>query len=217
MRKKGEMEARARSKELLDLEQEKPSFLESNFFVCKKEEEKSGAAQTKSKKMKKQGQVRGAEVVKQKATATVPTSHVLGKVKDFLGVIAQANENLQQSVQGGDRSGHDIEVLTGNETEYIEMDLLLGITDLQTPEAVAVAEAALGGSRQYLPLLDGDSSSDSEENTDEENDHIIADSGHSHSEAPNPRVSGSSKPIQSTSAGDEYFTPTSVGRPAGLQ
>ncbi|MQL89755.1 hypothetical protein Taro_022335 [Colocasia esculenta] len=190
------MEARARSKELLDLEQEKPSFLESNL-VYKKEEEKSGAAQTKSKKMKKRGQVHGAEDAKQQATA-VPTSHVLGKVKDFLGIIAQANENLQRSVQGGDRSEHDIEVLTGNETEYIEMDLLLGITDLQTPEAVTVAEAAIGGSRQYLPLLDGNSSSDSEENTDEENDHIIADSGHSHSEAPNPEVPGSSMLIRSS-------------------
>lgn len=53
-------------------------------------------------------------------------------------------------------------------------DLLLGLTDLQTPEAVAAAEAAVGGSRPpLLPPYAGESPSSSEEDSDEE-------------EAPNP-------------------------------
>ncbi|CAA6666297.1 unnamed protein product [Spirodela intermedia] len=98
-----------------------------------------------------------------------PAQHVLGKVKDFLGAIAEANEKLQLASRENGRSDYDIEVLTGNENEYIELDLLLGLTDLQTPEAVAAAEAAVGGSRPpLLPSYAAESPSGSEEDADEE-------------------------------------------------
>ncbi|KAK3001973.1 hypothetical protein RJ639_022282 [Escallonia herrerae] len=69
---------------------------------------------------------------------------VMGKVKDFLGIMAEANKRLQLDAR--DKSeDYDIEALTGNESEYIEMDLMLGVADLHTPEAVAAAESALAG------------------------------------------------------------------------
>ncbi|GAB2293357.1 hypothetical protein Dimus_027557 [Dionaea muscipula] len=77
-------------------------------------------------------------------TSPVPKSQVLGRVKDFLGVISEANKTLQVNAKDKPED-YDIEVLTGNESKYIEMDLMLGIADLHTKEAVAAAEAAVAG------------------------------------------------------------------------
>ncbi|KAJ8493775.1 hypothetical protein OPV22_015496 [Ensete ventricosum] len=99
--------------------------------------------------------------------ATVPRSQVLGKVKDFLGVIAEANEKLEVDVRGSSRADYNVEVLTGNEEKYIEMDLLLGVTDLHTAEAVEAAEAAMSGFRPSAPFISS-SSSDSDDNSDDD-------------------------------------------------
>ncbi|RWW73533.1 hypothetical protein BHE74_00018595 [Ensete ventricosum] len=99
--------------------------------------------------------------------ATVPRSQVLGKVKDFLGVIAEANEKLEVDVRGSSRADYNVEVLTGNEEKYIEMDLLLGVTDLHTAEAVEAAEAAMSGFRPSAPFMSS-SSSDSDDNSDDD-------------------------------------------------
>ncbi|KAF7150333.1 hypothetical protein RHSIM_Rhsim02G0173400 [Rhododendron simsii] len=48
---------------------------------------------------------------------------------------------------------YDIEALTGNESEYIEMDLMLGIADLHTPEALAAAESAIRVESKYLLII----------------------------------------------------------------
>ncbi|KAF4359625.1 hypothetical protein G4B88_000436 [Cannabis sativa] len=68
------------SKELLHLEHKNPSTssLESAVLVCKSESERK-----KSKSDEKP------------TIAHVPRSRFLGKVKDFLGVISEANEKLQ--------------------------------------------------------------------------------------------------------------------------
>ncbi|URE08600.1 hypothetical protein MUK42_22305 [Musa troglodytarum] len=99
-------------------------------------------------------------------TADVPRSQFLGKVKDFLGVMAEANEKLEHEVQSSSRADHDVEVLSGNE-EYIEMDLLLGVADLRTAEAVAAAEAAMCGFRPSATSSSSSSSSDTDDDSDE--------------------------------------------------
>ncbi|KAG6526001.1 hypothetical protein ZIOFF_015975 [Zingiber officinale] len=79
------------------------------------------------------------------ATAAVPRSQVMDKLKDFLGVIAKANDKLELEVRERSRVDYDVEVLSGNEKAYIDMDLLLGVADLHDDEAVAAAKAAMSG------------------------------------------------------------------------
>ncbi|XP_026455440.1 uncharacterized protein C12orf45 homolog [Papaver somniferum] len=103
-------------------------------------------------------------------TSSVPRSQVLGKVRDFLGVMAEANEKLQNDVKENSGKDYNIEELTGNENEFIEMDLVLGVADLHTPEAVAAAESAMAGSQRVINLADNDSDSDAESSDDENED-----------------------------------------------
>ncbi|KAJ8630989.1 hypothetical protein MRB53_024312 [Persea americana] len=96
---------------------------------------------------------------------------VLGRVKDFIGVMAAANKRLQLDAQENSREKYDIEVLNGNESNYIEMDLLLGVADLHTPEAVAAAESAIAGSVSTFPVSASSSGSDAED-TDDDDDSL---------------------------------------------
>ncbi|TVU35907.1 hypothetical protein EJB05_17814 [Eragrostis curvula] len=96
----------------------------------------------------------------------LPKSQVLGKVKDFLGEIAKANEKLQHDTQNKPPEEYDIEALTGNEKEYIEMDLLLGVADLHSEQAVEAAEATMNGFPPSGKSF-ACSSSDSEDDFDE--------------------------------------------------
>nr|GMC71438.1 glutamic acid-rich protein [Ipomoea batatas] len=82
---------------------------------------------------------------KKPAISSIPQSQFQGKVKDFLGVISEANNNLELDAKTNPGKNHDIEALTREESEYIEMDLMLGVAELQTEEAVAAAESALAG------------------------------------------------------------------------
>ncbi|KAB1208613.1 hypothetical protein CJ030_MR7G007737 [Morella rubra] len=102
---------------------------------------------------------------------------VLGKVKDFLGVISEANKKLKLGEKDNSEN-YDIEVLSGNESAVIEMDLMLGVADLHTPEAVAAAESAMAGSRPVIPLAAGSSRTDSEETSDSDDvDDNVDDDG----------------------------------------
>uniref|UniRef100_A0A8R7PS11 Uncharacterized protein n=1 Tax=Triticum urartu TaxID=4572 RepID=A0A8R7PS11_TRIUA len=94
------------SKELLDLPSgpNPPSFIESLF-----------AGREQHKGTRKAGP----------PTDPLPKSQVLGKVKDFLGEMAKANEKLQLDAQNKPPEEYDIEALTGNEKEYIEMVKLI--------------------------------------------------------------------------------------------
>ncbi|KAA8527310.1 hypothetical protein F0562_034593 [Nyssa sinensis] len=104
-------------------------------------------------------------------SSSVPKSQaVLGKVKDFLGVISEANKRLQLDARENSKD-YDIEVLTGNESEYIEMDLMLGVADLHTPEAVAAAESAIAASYQpVIPLAANRNGTESEDSSDDSDD-----------------------------------------------
>ncbi|XP_028124780.1 uncharacterized protein LOC114321766 [Camellia sinensis] len=90
---------------------------------------------------------------------------VMGKVKDFLGVMSEANQRLQNDAKDNVED-YDIEVLTGNESEYIEMDLMLGVADLHTPEAVSAAQSAIVGYQPVISLAASSSETESESSSD---------------------------------------------------
>ncbi|CAA2995227.1 Hypothetical predicted protein [Olea europaea subsp. europaea] len=111
----------------------------------------------------------------------LPKSNVLGKVKDFLGVLSESNRNMMQEAKDNPEN-YDIEVLSGRESEYIEMDLMLGIADLHTPEAVAAAESAIAGYQPIIPLAgDSSSGSESEDSSDDDDDNNVEDDKEEHS------------------------------------
>lgn len=97
-------------------------------------------------------------------TTALPESQVLGKIKDFLQIMGEANHKLQNDIQDKGLGEYDIQVLKGEEEQYIEMDLALGVAELHTPEALAAAESAMVGQDQTLPISatsnDSDSSSE---------------------------------------------------------
>ncbi|KAG6524669.1 uncharacterized protein LOC122049264 [Zingiber officinale] len=100
--------------------------------------------------------------------AAAPRSQVMDKVKDFLGVIAKANDKLELDVRERSRADYDVEVLSGNEKTYIEMDLLLGVADLHDDEAVAAAEAAMSGATPPSLPAASDASSDTGDDSSDE-------------------------------------------------
>ncbi|XP_047336329.1 uncharacterized protein LOC124939912 [Impatiens glandulifera] len=151
------------SKDLLELEtrNSSTSTVESLLLVCKKDGSSKGQIS--------ESKCHGGE----SKTSSVPTSQVLGKVKDFLGIMSESNKMLEKSAKDNAKD-FNIEMLNGNETEYIEMDLMLGVADLHTPEAIAAAEAAIASGQQVISLEDSDDDSSGSE-SDEENDDIVVD------------------------------------------
>ncbi|KAI3838426.1 hypothetical protein MKX03_013190 [Papaver bracteatum] len=151
----------------LELKTSTSSSFESTLLVCPTKETPSPSS------------ICGEKLV----TSSIPRSQVLGKVRDFLGVMAEANEKLQNDVKENSGKDYNIEELTGKENEFIEMDLVLGVADLHTPEAVAAAESAMAGSQRAIDLADNNSDPDTEssddENEDDEDDNDEETTGHS--------------------------------------
>ncbi|CAJ2668494.1 hypothetical protein L195_g010764 [Trifolium pratense] len=149
-----------RSKELLQLEEQNPTPLETTLLVCDNN--------YNNKKKKKESNTQ----TKRFPTAPLPPSQLLGKVKDFLGVMSEANKRLENDAKDHPEE-YDIEELTGNESEVIEMDLMLGVADLHTPEAVAAAESAISGCQPVISLpADGSEIDSEEESSVDEDDEI---------------------------------------------
>lgn len=99
--------------------------------------------------------------------SSVPRSQVLTKVKDFLGVFLENNRKVELEAKKNPEK-YDIEALTGEESEYIEMDLMLGVAELHTQEAVSAAESAIAS---YQPVIDLDTNDTTEsEDTSDEDD-----------------------------------------------
>ncbi|QHO32636.1 uncharacterized protein DS421_8g251520 [Arachis hypogaea] len=147
-----------RSKELLHLEHKATplSSLESTLLVCNGKREQC----TQAKILPPNGTP---------LTSPIPKSQLLGKVKDFLGVMSEANKRLELDAKDHPES-YNIEELTGNESKVIEMDLMLGVADLNTPEAVAAAESAISSCQPAISLAaDGkDTDTDSDESSAED-------------------------------------------------
>ncbi|KAL3849131.1 hypothetical protein ACJIZ3_011013 [Penstemon smallii] len=142
------------NKDLLHLEATTPSTscLESKLFVCKKD----GAFPLSETPVEK--------------PAMFPVPKILGKVKDFLDVMSESNKKLLNDAKENPNN-YDIEVLNGQESEYIELDLMLGVADLHTPEAVAAAESAIAGKQPVIHLPENSSSgSDSDDASDDDDD-----------------------------------------------
>lgn len=154
------MNGKETCKDLLELEDKIPSSSSSSaidsVFLLTKEK----------KKKKKRKREREEEAPSKPTIAPVPKSQFLDKLKGFIGVMAEANKKLEQEVAEGNSEAFDIEALTGNETQVVEMDLALGVADLNTPEAVKAAEAAIAGNG--LAAESGDSSSDESDSDEEE-------------------------------------------------
>ncbi|XP_027364940.1 uncharacterized protein LOC113871999 [Abrus precatorius] len=151
-----------RSKELLQFEHKGTplSSLESALLVC----DNKTQSDTQTKRLPPHATP---------LTAPLPPSQLLGKVKDFLGVMSEANKKLEHDAKDNPKS-YDIEEITGNESEVIEMDLMLGIADLHTPEAVAAAESAISNCQPVIPLAaDGNGTDSEESSTDDESDEEV--------------------------------------------
>ncbi|XP_050208845.1 NAD-dependent protein deacetylase HST1 [Mercurialis annua] len=143
------------SRELLHLEHKNGSSLESTLLFCNKKDSAS---------LPKKPPLDGKPL-----TTPIAQSQVLGKVRDFIGVISEANKQLQQDAK--DKSQNfDIEVLTGNESDVIEMDLMLGVADLHTPEAIAAAESALSNGQATVTLDSDISETESGSSSDDDDD-----------------------------------------------
>ncbi|KAK2653745.1 hypothetical protein Ddye_013601 [Dipteronia dyeriana] len=145
------------SKDLLQLEHKNSftSSIESAFLVCNKKDFPS-----QSKKPNHD---------KKPICSPVARSQVLDKVKGFLGVISEANKKLQLDAKGNAQD-YDIEVLNGDESEVIEMDIMLGIADLHTPEAVIAAESAIAGNQPVIPLAASSRETESDNRSDDDTD-----------------------------------------------
>ncbi|KAI8568647.1 hypothetical protein RHMOL_Rhmol02G0216700 [Rhododendron molle] len=137
------------SKDLLNLERKSSSSstIESKLIVCKND-----FVQTQNSNPKPPDGM--------PFTSSVPKSqdlHLLNMMSlEPLYVILDIPDNAND---------YDIEALTGNESEYIEMDLMLGIADLHTPEALAAAESAIRG---YQPVISLSTISSSDDSSDDE-------------------------------------------------
>ncbi|KAL8262908.1 hypothetical protein R6Q59_024257 [Mikania micrantha] len=144
----------------LETNAQNPSSEESSLLVCKRDDDdllkKLEAAKTKA----------NALPDNKPTISALPPSQVMGKVRDFLGIMAESNKKLQQDTMNS--KNHDIEALTGDESEYIEMDLMLGVADLNTPEAIAAAESAIASSQPIISLDVASSESESEDNHDDD-------------------------------------------------
>ncbi|RDX90176.1 hypothetical protein CR513_27988, partial [Mucuna pruriens] len=164
-----------RSKELLQFEHKSTplSSLESALLVCDNKRE----SDTPTRTLPPHGTP---------LTAPVPPSQLLGKVKDFLGVMSEANNKLELDAKEHPKN-YDIEELTGNESEVIEMDLMLGVADLHTPEAVAAAESAISTCQTVIPLAaDGSDTYSEESSADDDSGNDEIESGDDRNDGEKP-------------------------------
>ncbi|KAL3339452.1 hypothetical protein AABB24_028187 [Solanum stoloniferum] len=142
------------SKDLLHLETEGALSFESKLLFCTSD----GGSQSLNLKPDLPD--------KKPEISSVPKSQVLTKVKDFLGVFLENNRKVELEAKKNPEK-YDIEALTGEESEYIEMDLMLGVTELHTQAAVSAAESAIAS---YQPVIDLDTNdtTESEDSRDED-------------------------------------------------
>lgn len=134
------------NKDLLHLEAE-ASPLESKLLFCNRD------AGIQSQNLKPELSDKKPDI------SSVPKSQVLSKIKDFLGVLSEDNKNLELAAMNNPQK-YDIEALTGEESEYIEMDLMLGVAELHTQEVVSAAESAIAGYQPVINLATSDNDTD---------------------------------------------------------
>ncbi|CAL5364821.1 unnamed protein product [Camellia sinensis] len=177
------------NKDLLDLELENSSSsnLESTLLVCKiddlQQSQNSKPTPTDGKPF----------------TSSAPKSHVMGKLKDFLGVMSEANQRLQNDAKRttlrtmilkfslgmslstlkwsvklfSSNSSMDQAALIRsvfNVWVHLIQDLMLGVADLHTPEAISAAQSAIAGYQPVISLAASSSETESESSSDDSSD-----------------------------------------------
>ncbi|XP_020586817.1 uncharacterized protein C12orf45 isoform X1 [Phalaenopsis equestris] len=143
------------SKELLD-HVERPSLLD-DLLLCRKDP-------PPLPEHKHQNYVKQKE---RPLISPLPKSQVIGKVEEFLEVMAKANQDLELRAQENPSSNYDIEVLNDDEDKFIQLDLLLGVADLRSDEAVSAAETSMCGFRPSISSTSADSSDGDDSDADE--------------------------------------------------
>ncbi|CAN4115132.1 unnamed protein product [Withania somnifera] len=133
------------SNALLDLEVESKNSLESKLLFCNRESD----LQSRISKLN--------PAVKKPEISSTSQNQVLDKVKNFLGVLSEANKKLKVDAKENPKK-YDIEELTEEDSEYIEMNLMLGVAELYSSEAVAAAESAIACQQPVIPLASSSSS-----------------------------------------------------------
>ncbi|XP_055830747.1 uncharacterized protein LOC129899744 [Solanum dulcamara] len=130
------------SSSLLDLEGESkgsPSSFESKLLFC------NGGSDLQSRISKFNPTVKKPEI------SSTSQSQVLEKVKNFLGVLSEANKKLEVDAKKNPKK-YDIKELTREDSEYIEMNLMLGVAEVYSFEAVAAAESVIARQQPLTPL-----------------------------------------------------------------
>ncbi|CAL5368160.1 unnamed protein product [Camellia sinensis] len=176
------------SKDLLDLELKNSSSsnLESTLIVCKND----NLQQLQNSKP--------TPIDGKPFTSSVPKSHVMGKVKDFLGVMSEANQRLQNDAKTTLRTmilkfslgmslstlKWSVKLFSSNSSMdqaalirsifnvwvHLIQDLMLGVADLHTPEAVSAAQSAIVGYQPVISLAASSSETESESSSDDSSD-----------------------------------------------
>ncbi|KAJ2709745.1 hypothetical protein H4R19_004093 [Coemansia spiralis] len=133
-----------------------------------------------------------------------PPSALLARLGAFLPQIAEANKKLEADV-AADPSKVDIENIGSEETQYIEMDLGLGVFDMKPKSDGTSADDIIISARGKHGGGSSSSSSDDDSSDSDTSDHIIMDPSSAAARKktkPQIEVLGPSSPMHTDSDSD---------------
>lgn len=133
------------------------SSFESKLLIC------NGGSDLQSQISKLNPTIKKPEI------SSTSQSQVLDKVKNFLGVLSEANKKLEVDAKENPKK-YDIEELTREDSEYIEMNLMIGVAELYSSEAVAAAESAIARQQPVIPLASSSSATTDVDDSSDEGD-----------------------------------------------
>lgn len=109
--------------------------------------------------------------VKKPEISSTSQSQVLDKAKNFLGVLSEANRKLEVDAKENPKKYDIEEVLTQEDSEYIEMNLMLGVAELYSSEVVSAAESAISCQQPVISLASSSSATSDVDDSSDEDDH----------------------------------------------
>lgn len=109
--------------------------------------------------------------VKKPEISSTSQSQVLDKAKNFLGVLSEANRKLEVDAKENPKKYDIEEVLTQEDSEYIEMNLMLGVAELYSSEVVSAAESAIACQQPVISLASSSSATSDVDDSSDEDDH----------------------------------------------
>lgn len=84
-------------------------------------------------------------------------------------MLSEANKKLEVDAKENPKK-YDIEELTREDSEYIEMNLMIGVAELYSSEAVAAAESAIARQQPVIPLASSSSATTDVDDSSDEGD-----------------------------------------------